>query len=137
MSDYPKDVQKAYEMSKLIREKAYAPYSKFKVGAAVKFKNLDKIYTGHNIENVAFPSCVCAEVITLHSAIADKGRSNLDFIVVTTDLKDPVAPCGNCRQIISEHVAQDFMIYLANLKGIQKEITMKELLTHNNFHSFS
>ncbi len=127
MSKYSKEILEAYSKAKAIREKAYAPYSKFKVGCCLQTKS-GKTYLGHNIENVAFPSCTCAENIALGNAIVAEGRGTLDFIVIVADGKDPVSPCGNCRQIIAEHVDKDFLVYLANLKEITTKITMSELL---------
>ncbi len=126
--EYSKEVLKAYELAKKARENSHSPYSKFKVGAAVKMKGKDEYYFGHNIENVAFPSGVCAEVATISSAIVNSGTKEFDFLVVITDTDPAISPCGNCRQFISEFCKDDFPVYLANLEGIQKKMTISQLL---------
>lgn len=131
MSEHSKEVLKAYELAKKAREKSYSPYSKFKVGAALKCKDSDKIHTGHNIENISFPAGNCAEPVVLYSAIAERGRGNFEFMVIVTDTENPTPPCGICRQVLSEHVDQDFVVYLADLKEIRKKLTISELLPYS------
>lgn len=128
---HPESVQKAYLAAKKTRERAYAPYSKFKVGAAIKYRDSDQIFTGHNIENVSFPAGCCAEPIAIYSAITELGRGDFEFMVVVADTKTPTAPCGICRQVLAEHVAKDFPIYLANLEGIVAKHKLSELLPHS------
>jgi cytidine deaminase len=128
MSQYPNDVLEALEEAKKTRERAHAPYSKFKVGVAIKFSDDDRVFTGHNIENIAYPSCACAEPVALHNAIINKGRDNFKFMVLVTDTDPVAAPCGMCRQILSEFFPDDLPIYLANLKGIQEVMNFSDLL---------
>lgn len=114
------------EEARKIREYAYVPYSKFKVGAAVKTK-AGKIYTGCNIENAAYPVTCCAERVAIFKAIAAGERDFSDMAVVA-DTERPVPPCGSCRQAMSEFFEEDMPIYLTNLHGNIKTTTMKELL---------
>lgn len=87
-------------------ESAYAPYSGFQVGAAVRLEN-GKIVTGSNQENAAYPMCLCAERVALAAAAADYPGVRVLAIAVTCrskhqDLREPAAPCGACRQVICE-----------------------------------
>ena len=108
------------------RERAYAPYSKFLVGAAVLAKS-GKIYTGCNIENASYGLTVCAERNALFSAI---GAGEREFIAlcVVGDTEAPISPCGACRQVMAEFKVP--RIILANLKGDVKEYTLEELLPY-------
>ncbi|MGG7621281.1 cytidine deaminase [Bacillus coreaensis] len=115
-----------FEEAKIAREKAYAPYSKFKVGAALRTKG-GKVYHGCNIENAAYSMCNCAERTALFSAYA-KGDKEFDLLVVVADTNRPVPPCGACRQVISELCHPDMAVILTNLKGDADEMTVKELL---------
>ena len=87
-------------------EKAYAPYSKFRVGAAVRLSS-GKIVCGANVENAAFPSGVCAERNALANAITNYSSDKPEVIAIAAltgegQTDDPVSPCGNCRQVIAE-----------------------------------
>jgi cytidine deaminase len=115
-----------FEEAKKAREKAYAPYSKFKVGAALRTKD-GKVYHGCNIENAAYSMCNCAERTALFSAYA-KGDKEFDLLVVVADTNRPIPPCGACRQVISELCHPDMAVILTNLKGDVEEMTVKELL---------
>ena len=108
------------------RERAYAPYSKFLVGAAVLAKS-GKIYTGCNIENASYGLTVCAERNALFSAV---GAGEREFIAlcVVGDTEAPISPCGACRQVMAEFKIP--RIILANLKGDVKEYALEELLPY-------
>ena len=108
------------------RERAYAPYSKFLVGAAVLAKS-GKIYTGCNIENASYGLTVCAERNALFSAV---GAGEREFIAlcVVGDTEAPISPCGACRQVMTEFKVP--RIILANLKDDVKECTLEELLPY-------
>ena len=99
------------------REKAYAPYSNFKVGAAVLTRD-GNIYHGCNIENASYGLTNCAERTAFFSAIAD-GYKPGDFaqIAVVGDTEGPVSPCGACRQVILELGGGDLVVILANLEN--------------------
>lgn len=95
---------------KLLREaaqsasKAYAPYSKFRVGAAIKLKS-GRVVTGNNQENASFPAGSCAERVALHSAMALYPDDEVDSIAIVSPTmpgKEPVTPCGICRQALTE-----------------------------------
>lgn len=113
------------EKAKRARLKAYAPYSKFRVGAALLTKS-GKMYTGANVENSTFGLTVCAERVAVFKAV-NKGDKNFVKIAVVTDRNPPVTPCGACRQVLSEF-AKDLRIVCANLEGKVERYTLKELL---------
>jgi cytidine deaminase len=112
--------------AKKAREKAYVPYSKFKVGAALLTAD-GKVYHGCNIENAAYSMCNCAERTALFSAYAHDDKKFVKLAVVA-DTDGPVAPCGACRQVISELCEKDMTVVLTNLNGDIKELTVQELL---------
>ncbi|MGR3765071.1 cytidine deaminase [Rossellomorea sp. NS-SX7] len=112
--------------AKAAREKAYVPYSKFKVGAALLTKD-GKVYHGCNIENAAYSMCNCAERTALFKAYSE-GDKDYSMIAVVADTARPVPPCGACRQVISELCSKDMKVVLTNLKGDVEELTVGELL---------
>lgn len=106
---------------------AYAPYSKFKVGAAVKMDG--EIYEGCNVENASYPLSVCAERNAIATAVA-AGALHLEEVAVVTDASPPSSPCGACRQVLREFAkdpAQVRVIAL-NSKGERREWTLEQLL---------
>ncbi len=112
--------------AKAAREKAYVPYSKFKVGAALLTKD-GKVYHGCNIENAAYSMCNCAERTALFKAYSE-GDKDYSMIAVVADTARPVPPCGACRQVISELCTKEMKVVLTNLKGDVEELTVAELL---------
>lgn len=107
------------------REKAYAPYSHFKVGAALLTKD-GKIYTGCNVENASYSHTVCAERVALFKAVC-AGAKSFQAIAIVTELDDPASPCGACRQVLAEF-SGDIQIIMANTKGKIIVSNIKELL---------
>ncbi len=103
-SDLPAEDLKLLKEAEKIAESAYAPYSDFKVGAAVLLDN-GKIITGNNQENAAYPSGLCAERVAIFYAASQNASSVVKSIAVSccADSKDPVMPCGACRQAIAEY----------------------------------
>lgn len=121
---------KQFEEAKKAREKAYAPYSKFKVGAAIELKDGTVIH-GANIENASFGLSNCAERSALFSLIS-QGYKTEDIVSMTIIANDhaPVSPCGACRQVMHELLPKHTKIYLTNLEGKVKETTKDELLPY-------
>jgi len=97
-----------------VKEKAYAPYSQFRVGAAVLTKS-GKSYSGCNVENVSFGLTLCAERVALASAVADGEREFL-AVAIATDKDEPVSPCGACRQVLAEF-SPDMAVVLPGANG--------------------
>ena len=124
------EVSKAYDLAKKARSQAYAPYSKFQVGACFKLAGRDVYVSGCNVENASFGATVCAERVALWNWVSQHRKdAALEFLVLVTDTQDPVAtPCGMCLQVMCEFAAMDFPVHLANLSGIKKSLTLKELL---------
>ncbi len=120
------NIEKLIEEAKIAREKAYVPYSKFGVGAALLTTD-GKVYHGCNIENAAYSMCNCAERTALFSAYA-VGDRDFQTMVVVADTERPCSPCGACRQVISELCPKDMKMVLTNLKGDILELTVEELL---------
>lgn len=114
------------ETAKSVRENAYAPYSNFKVGAALRTAS-GNVYAGCNVENVAYPEGTCAEAGAIAAMVAG-GDTEITEIAVIADSPKPVSPCGGCRQKIAEFARQDVTVILATTDGIIQETTVKELL---------
>lgn len=109
------------------RERAYAPYSHFAVGAAVLTAS-GTVYPGCNIENAAYPATVCAERVALWSAYA-AGEREIVAIAVVTATEGPASPCGTCRQVIAE-LAPSCIVLLTNLHGMVVEMRPDQLLPY-------
>ena len=110
--------------AKLARENAHAPFSNFRVGAAVR-ANSGRIFGGCNVENATYGLTVCAERIAIFKAISE-GERGFDAIAVSTDTDTLTPPCGACRQIIWEFCG-DVPVILCNLKGKTETIQMRDL----------
>ena len=109
-----------------VRKNAYAPYSNFLVGAALRSSS-GKIYIGCNVENIAYPEGTCAEAGAIASMIA-AGDTEIKELTVVADSPKPVAPCGGCRQKISEFSNSSTVISLATTSGVISSTSLGELL---------
>jgi cytidine deaminase len=109
------------------RSLAYAPYSRFQVGAAV-LTSSGRLFQGGNIENAAYPMTVCAERVALFSAYA-AGEREIVALAVVTDTDDVASPCGACRQVIFE-LAPRATLLLLNTRGAQRVVRPQDLLPH-------
>ena len=107
------------------RMQAYAPYSRFAVGAAVQCKS-GAIFVGSNIENISYGLTICAERVAMCSAVA-AGEREFAAIAVVADTIQPIVPCGACRQFLAEF-APDLIIVSATLRGDQKIENLSVLL---------
>jgi cytidine deaminase len=123
-----------HETSELIaaaraaRERAYAPYSRFQVGAAVRTTD-GRVFGGCNVENASYGLCNCAERTALFAAVAAGCRpGDFTHLAVIADTDDPVAPCGACRQVILELGGAQLTIVQANLRGALAVTTAAALL---------
>lgn len=113
------------EAAKNAREMAYAPFSKFRVGAALKTKS-GKIFTGCNIEAASYSPTVCAERVAIWKAVSE-GEKDFEEIAVVADTNELTPPCGVCRQVIWEFCG-DVPVVFANLQGETETLKMSELL---------
>lgn len=122
-----KKISELIELAKRARENAYAPYSKFKVGAVLVTKS-GKIFTGVNVENASYGLTNCAERTAIFKAVSE-GEKEFDTIVIIADTDKPVSPCGACRQVMAEF--GNFKVILANTKGEWLETNVEELLPYS------
>ncbi|WP_323122324.1 cytidine deaminase [Burkholderia alba] len=105
------------EAAKAAREKAYAPYSRFKVGAALLTRD-GKVFHGCNVENASYGLCNCAERTALFAALAAGYRpGDFSTLAVVGETDGPIAPCGACRQVMIELGKPALEVVLANMKG--------------------
>ncbi|TMV09676.1 cytidine deaminase [Ruegeria sediminis] len=109
-----------------VRENAHAPYSNFKVGAAIRSAS-GAIHAGCNVENVAYPEGTCAEAGAIAAMVA-AGETVLTEVYVVADCPEPVTPCGGCRQKLAEFGNGDVVVTMANVKGVERRMTIAELL---------
>jgi len=115
-----------HETAKRARENAHAPYSNFKVGAALRTSAGD-VFAGCNVENVAYPEGTCAEAGAIAAMVA-AGQGDIVEILVMAESEVPITPCGGCRQKISEFGTPETVIFLASPTGVIGEVTLGELL---------
>lgn len=108
-----------------VRTRAYAPYSMFRVGAALRTAEGD-VFTGCNVENRSFGLALCAERAALAAMVA-AGQVEPEALVVVTGIAPPAAPCGLCREALSEF-AGDLPILLVNDQGTRREVRLADLL---------
>jgi cytidine deaminase len=108
------------------REKAYVPYSKFKVGAAIEMED-GTVFTGCNIENASYGATNCAERTAIFKAVSE-GHSIIKKIAIVGDMATYTAPCGICRQVIAEFAAKDIEIILIKNEDEYQVKTLEEIL---------
>lgn len=109
-----------------VREMAYVPYSRFKVGAAIRGAS-GAVYRGCNVENVAYPEGTCAEAGAIAAMVA-AGETEMIEVAVIADSPSPVPPCGGCRQKLAEFGRNDTPVLLATTDGATLATTVGELL---------
>ena len=109
------------------QQRAYAPYSKFKVGAAVQMDG--KVFEGVNVENASYPLCVCAERNAIAAGVL-AGAKVLQAVAVFTDAAPPSSPCGGCRQVLVEFAPDPSKVPVVAINGLgeRREWTLAELL---------
>ena len=113
------------EAARIARDRAYTPYSRFAVGAALLAKS-GRVFTGCNVENISFGLTICAERNAVFAAVA-AGEREFEKIAIMADSKTPVTPCGACRQVLAEF-STEIQITCANLAGVTFHSTIRELL---------
>ncbi len=121
--------QELLKLANKAKTMAYAPYSQYKVGAAICSEN-DKIYAACNVENISFPCGTCAEAGAISAMIAG-GDSKIKEILIVSSGKELVYPCGACLQRIAEFSDENTIISLSDGVKICKEYHLKDLLPYN------
>ncbi len=135
INELPESAQKLMKEAVKARENAYAPYSAFKVGAAVLLKN-GTVFIGSNQENAAYPSGLCAERVAIYQASTQFPNEIIEMIAITGSAEQPteypVSPCGACRQSLSEYETKqkkNIPVYFMGAHGkIIKTESIKDLL---------
>ncbi|MFN0185731.1 MAG: cytidine deaminase [Aquabacterium sp.] len=122
----PEGAETLVAAARAIRERAYAPYSRFKVGAALRDET-GRIHVGANIENAAYPVSQCAEASALAALVAAGGR-RITAVAVVGVAREPVTPCGACRQRLREFAAADVPVWVADEQTLRARFTLGELL---------
>ena len=117
------------EAARDARKKAYAPYSRFLVGAAI-LDDQGKLHKGCNVENAAYPQGTCAEAGAIAAMILAEGRQ-IKALAVVGESTNPVTPCGGCRQKIREFAKPTTPILIGDLKVLRLRQTLAELLPHS------
>jgi len=118
--------KKLFEAAKKGKEKAYVPFSGFRVGAAI-LTSSGEIYIGCNIENSSFSLTCCAERTAIFKAVSS-GEQKFSAMAVTADSQTPISPCGACRQVMAEFLTDDVPIYLLSKENEVKTTSISELL---------
>ena len=121
-------LQELFAAAKAAQANAYAPYSRFKVGAALRSES-GAVHSGCNVENAAYPQGACAEASAI-SAMALAGDRRIVEILVIGDGEALCTPCGGCRQRIREFADANTRIHVAGPEGVRATFTLEELLPH-------
>jgi cytidine deaminase len=116
------------QAARAARQNAYAPYSKFRVGAAL-LDEQGRVHAGCNVENAAYPQGVCAEAAALSAMVLAGGR-HVAALLVVGEGSALVTPCGGCRQKLREFAAPDSPVWVADAQGVRRRFTLGELLPH-------
>jgi cytidine deaminase len=124
MTITPAEKQQLIDTANQARQNAYVPYSRYRVGAALRTKS-GRIFTGVNVENAAYPQTMCAERVAVFKAISE-GEQAFDVIAVVTD--NGGSPCGGCRQVLAEF-GLETVVLLADGDGkLKLDVTVNDLL---------
>jgi len=117
-----------FQLAQAARERAHAPYSHFKVGAAALFED-GTVVAGCNVENASYGLTVCAERNAIAAAVV-QGKKTLRAIAIVADSAKPCPPCGMCRQVMAEFGPMDLRVRARNLLGEQTDHALGELLPY-------
>jgi cytidine deaminase len=119
------------DAARAVRQRAYAPYSHFHVGAAL-LDEQGRVHVGCNVENAAYPQSLCAEAGALAALVAAGGRE-VHAVAVAAEARggEPVTPCGGCRQKLREFARDDTPVLVADAQGLRLRSTLGALLPHS------
>ena len=126
MEKIPAKLKRVWKTACDVRQNAYAPYSKFLVGAAL-VDDRGRVHPGCNVENASYGGTICAERNAMPRAIAD-GAKEVTDVVVVTKMNPPAPPCAMCLQVLSEFAGPKTRVWLAELKGIKESVLLSDLL---------
>jgi homotetrameric cytidine deaminase len=121
-------LDEVFQAAQEAKERAYAPFSQFRVGSALMVSGDDTIYSGCNVENSSYGASMCAERVALFRMLATRGVSEPQLIVVASDVEPPAVPCALCLQVIAEFAPASLPIYMGNAEGIRRELRLGDLL---------
>lgn len=124
MTQLTEDYKQLINLANEARRRAYAPYSNYAVGAALRTKT-GRVYTGVNIENAAYPATMCAERVAVFKAISD-GEREFEVIALVTD--NGGSPCGSCRQVLAEFGLDAIVLIADGKEKLIQKMTVAELL---------
>jgi len=125
-ADAQATIEDALAQAREARARAYAPYSKFQVGAAIVAGG--HVFTGENIENASYPVSVCAERNAVARMI-DAGERRIDLVAVVTGAAEPTPPCGACRQVLWEF-GREALVVAETTGGVRARWALEDLLPH-------
>lgn len=120
------DPRPLIDAARAVRENAHVPYSRFKVGAAIRAAS-GAVYVGCNVENVAYPQGTCAEAGAIAAMVAG-GDTAIAEVVVIADSEHPTTPCGGCRQKLREFAGPGVPVTMVTLEGRSLTMTMDQIL---------
>jgi len=126
-SAQPMSADDLFAAALAVRERAYAPYSQYLVGAALRDES-GRIHAGANVENAAYPQSQCAEASAIGVLVAAGGKKITEALVVADGTLGLPSPCGACRQRLREFAAPEMPIHLAGLAAVLRTVTLGELL---------
>ncbi len=121
-----KDIKELYVAALKVKENAYAIYSNFYVGSALRTRN-GKIFSGCNVENSSYGLTVCAERNAIFKMVSE-GETGISEILVVGDTEKFLPPCGACRQVIAEFSNKDTKVFMCNKHGEFRKMTVGEIL---------
>jgi cytidine deaminase len=130
------DMNELYTLALKAADAAYAPYSHFRVGAALLAED-GAVFTGCNVENRSFGLTVCAERNAVFQGVSRGYRSFTALALATPDSKEPVGPCGACRQVLSEFMKADAQVMFAGSNGEKINTTIGELYPFDSLHDLA
>jgi cytidine deaminase len=116
--------QSLIELANEARRRAYAPYSNYRVGAALRTRT-GRVFTGVNVENAAYPTSICAERTAVFKAVSE---GELDFEIIAVVTENGGSPCGSCRQVLAEFGLETLVVMADGSGKLIKEATVRELL---------
>jgi cytidine deaminase len=123
------EIRELFDAAVSVQERAYAPYSRFRVGAALRTAG-GRVFSGCNVENAAYPQGACAEAGAIMAMVAG-GETEIVEVVVVTDGDGLSTCCGGCRQRLREFAALSTPIHVASRAGIRATFTLEQLLPHS------